>query len=93
MELWNSLHQYLEQIYQNDFDRTFLSSIHYKECQNDRLIILQTDNTYAKDWFEANCVDLLKEHMHADGMDKDFRVEIVQHNVKKGHFWYLVLFL
>ncbi len=76
MELWNLLLQHLEQTLDGSFRRAVLSRISFKECQNDKLIVLQAEDSFYAGMFEKNCGPILKEYMNEQGIDKDFRVDI-----------------
>lgn len=78
MELWNSLYTYLTASFDFGFDRAFLKRIKFKEYVNDTIIVLSAEDSFARGWFQANCIPILQDHLHKQNLKKEFRIEIAK---------------
>lgn len=74
--LWNSLLDHLLSSLESSFARPLLKRVHFKECQNDSLLILIAEDSFTKGWFEENCLPLLSEYLLNEGIQKEFRIEL-----------------
>ncbi|MGL4394552.1 MAG: chromosomal replication initiator protein DnaA [Brevinema sp.] len=83
MMLWDSLLHHLMTSLESGFARPLLQRVHLKECQNDSLLILVAEDSFTKGWFEENCIPLLHEYLEAEGIQKDFRIELAQNSTSK----------
>ncbi len=84
MDLWNAIKQHLIDTSEDTFSRAALERIYFKECQNDKLIILSAEDAFSKGIFEENCLDVISTYLKDLDVQYDFRVEILQEPRKKN---------
>ncbi len=84
MDLWNSIQQHLFIVFDDTFSRAALDRIYFKECQNDKLIILSAEDVFSKGLFEENCMEVISTYLKKIDKHYDFRVEILQSPRKKN---------
>ncbi len=84
MDLWNSIQQHLIDVFDDTFSRAALERIYFKECQNDKLIILSAEDAFSKGLFEENCMEVISTYLKKIDKHYDFRIEILQEPRKKN---------
>lgn len=77
MELWNTILEYLEQLFESSFSEAFLRRIRFKELQNNNLIVLSADDAFSKGWFEENCLVPMKDFLEEQGYVFEVSIEII----------------
>ncbi|MFN3659642.1 MAG: hypothetical protein ACK4TN_00210, partial [Brevinematales bacterium] len=73
MQIWDKIAKELSRSFDSDLNRAILEKIHFKEIQNDKIIVLVAPDPLTSGWFEANYRQLAESlAFKIKGKDKEY---------------------